>query len=136
MSGHDGGQRPRAAYYSHCSPNDRSGLLRISKASEQVHSQKLASRLFCLSRVGVNGKRKLNFLLKFNSLTWSCFCCLRSTPRSPFFPPHFVFFRGLDPAAASSYLATLTEQSRASALSSGGTFPRGKSPSLHLGLCT
>lgn len=36
---------------------------------------------FCLPRVGVNGKRKLNFSLKLNCLTWSCslLCAFHTT---------------------------------------------------------
>lgn len=66
---------------------------------------------FCLPRVGVNGKRKLNFSLKFNSLTWSSSLLSAFHTTEPFLSPFILFFfRGLDPPAASSYLATPGEQ--------------------------
>lgn len=87
-SGCSRGQRPSAAYYSHCSPNDPAGLLRISKLSEQLPARNLQVD-FCLPRVGVNGKRKLNFSLKFNC--WSCLLLSAFHTTEPFLSVSFCF---------------------------------------------
>lgn len=135
-SGCSQGQRPSAAYYSHCSPNDPPGLLRISKLSEQVPVRNLQAD-FCLPRVGVNGKRKLNFSLKFNCFNLellAAVCVPHHRAFSLLF--HFVFLQRFGSPGCLVVPRHPRRAIRASALSFGGTFPRGKSPCLHLGLCT
>lgn len=132
-SGCSRGQRPSAAYYSHCSPNDPAGLLRISKLSEQLLGRNLRAD-FCFSGVGVNGKRKPNFSLKFNSLTWSCSLLSAFHTTEPFLSSFILFFfRGLDPPAASSYLATPGEQYGPRPYLWEAHFPEGNLPASTLG---
>lgn len=132
------GQRPSAAYYSHCSPNDPAGLLRISQWSEQLPRSETCERSFVSMGLELMGKkRKLNFSPKVELFKLELLFAVCVPHHGAFsFRFHFAFFRGLDPTAASSYIATPRDQSEASALSLGGTFPQGKSPSLHLGFCT
>lgn len=133
VSGCSWGQRSAAAYYSHCSLNDPAGLLRISKLSEQLPDRNLRVD-FCLPRVGLNGKRKLNFSLKFNYLTWSCSLLPAFHTTEPFLSSFILFFfRGLDPRAASLYLATPGEQSRPWPYLWKAHFPRGNLPASTLG---
>lgn len=55
-SGCSRGQRPSAAYYSHCSPNDPGGLPRICKLTEQLPVRKLAGGLLSLQSWELMGK--------------------------------------------------------------------------------
>lgn len=132
-SGCSRGQRPSAAYYSHCSPNDPAGLLRTAKLSEQLPARNLRVD-FCLPRVGFNGKGKLNFSLKFNCLTWSRSLLSAFHTTEPFLSSFILFFfRGLDPPAASSYLATPREQYGPRPYLREAHFPEGNLPASTLG---
>ena len=104
-------------------------LLRIS-TKWTTSRQKLCDWTFCLPWVGVNGKRKLNFSVKLNGLTRRC---LRSTPRSLFFTLSFCFSSEVWIPGRLVVPRHPRRAIRASALSLGGTFPRGKSLCLHLG---
>lgn len=133
-SGCGRGQRPSAAYYSHCSADDPAGLLRISSLSEQLPATNLGVD-FCSRRAAVNGKRKLNFSLKFNCNSEPLTAAAAAFHTTAPFLPSFIlfFFRGLDPPAASSYLAAPGEQNGPQPYLWEAHLPEGNLPASTLG---
>lgn len=129
-SGCSRGQRPSAAYYSHCSPNDPASLLRISKLSEQLPATNLLVDFFVSTELELMGKGTF-FPLKFNLELFAAVCVPHHGAFSFVF--HFVFLQRFGSPTASSYLTTPGEQHGPRPYLWEAHFPEGNLPASTLG---